>query len=407
MAEAATALQIQSALSEAEETGKAIDHVLHVLTQTLSSPVDLAMVFATAHHADAFDLIHRHLTNGLKPRTVLGTTAEGVIGKGREVESDRPGLSVLAATLPGTTVKPFHYEQIDWATLIESPDALRDQIDVRDLDIRAIVMLADPFSTPLVKLLPTFAETFGAVPLVGGMASAASKPGENRLLIDGRILQSGAVGVSISGPIRVDCTVSQGCRPIGRPFVITQSQRHVVQQIGGRSALEVLQELLEELDAEDRHLVQTKGLLVGRVIDEYKERFGRGDFLIKNIIGIDQDSGYIALGDPQTRVGQTIQFHVRDQKTAQEDFMLLLEGQQLHGSAEGALLFSCNGRGSNLFDEPNVDALMIQQAMGEVPLAGFFAAGEIGPVGDQSFLHGHTASLIVFRSELESKGEEA
>ncbi len=392
-----TQMSFASSLSDAPDTGAAIDEVLAELTRTLEPPVDVAFVFASAHHADSFEQIHRHLSNGLKPRTALGVTAEGVLGRGRELERQQPGLSILAATLPDVRVHAFSYDELDWAPLIESPQALSDQIGVAPQDARAILMLADPFSTPMVKLLPTLASAYGGVPVAGGMASGGGAPEENRLLLSGRVLRAGAVGVVLSGAVDVECTVSQGCRPIGRPCVITKSQRNIVQQLGGRSALAVVQELLEQLNEEDRDLVQTKGLLIGRVINEYKERFGRGDFLIKNIMGVDQDRGFVAIGDPQVRVGQTVQLHVRDQRTAEEDFMLLLEAQKLHGPGAGGLLFSCNGRGTNLFDHADADAQMVQGALGDMPLAGFFAAGEIGPVGDQPFLHGHTASLVVFR----------
>jgi len=236
-----------------------------------------------------------------------------------------------------------------------------------------------------------------AIPVIGAMASGGEAAHENRLLLDDRVFCAGGVGLAIAGRVEVECTVSQGCRPIGHPYVITRSKRHLVQEMGGRSVMSIIDDVVGQLEPEDQALVQRNGLFVGRVIDEYKERFGRGDFLIKNIIGADREQGYIAIGDPQVNVGQTIQFHVRDQKTAEEDFMLLLEGQQLHGDAAGGLLFSCNGRGTRLFDHKNADVTVIRKALGDLPLAGFFAAGEIGPVGHESFLHGHTACLAVFR----------
>jgi small ligand-binding sensory domain FIST len=239
------------------------------------------------------------------------------------------------------------------------------------------------------------------------MASGGSRPGANRLMFGDDWLEQGAVGLAIGGGVRVDTTVSQGCRAIGSPFVVTKSQRHLVQELGGRNALQVLQEMAQGLSDEDRQLIATTGLHVGRVIDEYKSRFGRGDFVIRGISGIDDQRGYVAIGDPQLRVGQTIQFHVRDQATARQDMELLLEMQKIHGPADGALLFSCNGRGSRLFDTPNADADMTKDAIGPAPLAGFFAAGELGPVGQQNFIHGHTACLAVFRSDTDRQASDA
>ena len=395
MSEAATGLRFASALSDAADAEQAVAHVVDQLTRQLAGPVDLLVIFATARYRDKFRLLHDHLASALAPQVDLGVTAAGVIGVQQELENS-PGLSVLAAQMPGAVLRPISYEQIDWPEVIEDPAALPDQTQTEDIDVRAMLLLADPYSTPVARILPTFNRAWPGVPVVGGMASGADGPGGNRLLIDGQVFRDGAVGVAIGGDVRVDATVSQGCRPIGIPFVITRAKRHVVQELGGRKALGVIQEMVEELNEEDRELLRS-GLLVGRVIDEYKERFGRGDFLIRGVVGVDEDEGYIAIGDTQVRVGQTIQFHVRDQRTAEEDFSLLLSAQNLYGPASGALLFSCNGRGTQLFDQPHADATMIHEALGDVPLAGIFAAGEIGPVGDQNFLHGQTASLLLFR----------
>lgn len=387
-----------AALSTATETTDAVEQVVNELTRRLGdgSPPDLLICFATPHHAGGFDIIQRRIAGSLAPRLLAGVTAEGVIGVRREVEG-HAGLSVLAGRLPGAHLRPFSYGEIDWPAVLESPGALKQTIHLDGQEIKAIVMVADPFSTPMAQTLPAIGAAFPGVPLIGGMASGARSPGGNRLLLDGKIASDGAVGIAIGGDLRIDCTVSQGCRPIGKPLVITKSKRHVVQELGGRRALDVVQEMAGQLTEEDRALVETKGLLVGRVINEYKPRFGRGDFLIRSLVDADQDAGYIVIGDPQTRVGQTIQFHVRDRRTAEEDFQLLLEAQKLHGGPAGALLFSCNGRGCRLFERPDADASMIHDALGDLPLAGFFAAGEIGPIGNENFVHGHTASLVVFR----------
>ena len=194
----------------------------------------------------------------------------------------------------------------------------------------------------------------------------------------------------------MDIVVSQGCRPIGKPVVITKAQGNVIQELGGSPAVEVIQTLPQTLDERERELL-SGGLLVGTVINEYKERFGRGDFLIRNILGFDKKQGAIAVGDVP-RVGQTVQFHVRDAETAHEDLQLLLDAQQLQEPPLGGLLFTCNGRARDLFAGQHHDVQTIRERLGEIPLAGFFAAGEIGPVGERSFLHGHTASLAVFRT---------
>jgi small ligand-binding sensory domain FIST len=274
---------------------------------------------------------------------------------------------------------------------------MRRHLGVDD-DLRAVIMLADPFSTPITRLLPaiTTCGESGAVPVVGGLSSGASQPGNNVLVLDDKIVTSGALGVTVSGAFGLDIIVSQGCRPIGKPVVITKAQSNVIQELGGSPAVDVIQKLPAELDEREQALL-SGGLLVGTVINEYKERFGRGDFLVRNILGFDKEHGAIAVGD-MPRVGQTVQFHVRDADTAHEDLQLLLDAQQLKEPPLGGLLFTCNGRGSRLFKGQHHDIKTIRERLGEIPLAGCFAAGEIGPVGERSFLHGHTASLAVFRN---------
>jgi small ligand-binding sensory domain FIST len=205
-----------------------------------------------------------------------------------------------------------------------------------------------------------------------------------------------AIGVSIAGDVDLQCVVSQGCRPIGRTLVITRAQRNRVLELGGRPAMAALEEMAATLDERERDLLG-KGLLMGTVIDERNRPFGRGDFLVRNLLGVDKDAGAILVGD-LPRVGQTVQFHARDAITAAEDLQLLLDAEELKERPFAALLFTCNGRGRRLFGAPDHDVRIIDDRLGPLPMAGFFAAGEIGPVGARSFLHGHTAALALFRA---------
>lgn len=393
-------LRFASALSQAPQPDAAVDEVIQALTHKPAGRVDLLVMFASAHHRESLEQLQCRLAEALEPRVSVGATAAGVIGLGQEIERS-PGLAVLVAEMPGVLLHPFSFRQSDWPAVLQSPQALRDAVQRGRADAtppKAVLMLADPFSTPTSNVLQMFSQCWPKTPVMGGLASAGTAPGGNRLLLNGQLTPDAAVGVAFGGPVRVDCTVSQGCRPIGKPYVITRSQRHIVQELGGRSALRVIHELIQSLDDEDRKLVSTRGLVVGRVINEYKDRFGVGDFLIRHLVGVDQTTGQIAIGDPQIRVGQTIQFHVHDHRAAEQDLRMLLQIQKLHGPAEAALLFSCNGRGTHLFGHPHADVGMVQEALGQIPLAGCFAAGELGPIGEENFVHGHTASLLVFRS---------
>jgi small ligand-binding sensory domain FIST len=280
-----------------------------------------------------------------------------------------------------------------------------------------MLVLGEPFSFPTDLLLNYLHEDHPGVPVLGGMASASHQPGGNRLIFGEQVHDGGAVAVLVHGAVQVRSVVSQGCRPIGKPMIVTKADRHVIQALGGRPALEQLQELWASLSPDEQRAVQS-GLHVG-VVTEYQERFDRGDFLVRNVIGADRDSGAIAIGD-YVRVGQTVQFHVRDAATADEDLRELLtkcrtDGQSVPagvqplgcgaatGQAEawtpttlGALLFTCNGRGTRMFERPDHDAGALREILGHMPVAGFFAAGEIGPVAGKNFVHGFTASVAVF-----------
>ncbi|GAB4191794.1 MAG: FIST C-terminal domain-containing protein [Phycisphaeraceae bacterium] len=395
-------LKFASALSDLADPGSAAQVVTESLQQQLGSAVDLVTVFATMNHADDLRDICADIADALEPTVMLGGTFGGVIGVQRELE-EGPGLSVLAARLPGVRLRGFSYDQLDWPAVLDAPAALREAVDLgggsdpESAIPKAVFLLADPFSTPVTGLLPVFHSALGDVPIIGGMFSGARESGRNVLILNDEAMSDGAVGVAIGGAVDVQTTVSQGCRAIGRPMVITRSRRHIVQELGGRNPLMMLRQTVADLNEHDRNLIQHNGVLIGRVINEYQSRFGRGDFLIRHMIGVDADDGYIAIGDTRVRTGQTVQFHLRDAQSAEDDLRMMMAAQQVHGPADGALLFTCNGRGTRLFDKPHTDADIIHGALGDVPLAGAFCAGEIGPVGGQSYLHGHTACLAVFR----------
>ncbi len=396
---------------------------------------DMAVVFISAHHADAAGAISHIVRKKLNTDVVIGCTAEAVIGGEIEMENS-PGVSIFAASMPGATIHAFGTETMP--TVKE--ESLADW-DSRTMaaaagmtaDHRATILLADQFSVPLNTLLPALSKArndatghqpdpnyAGSLlrrtsPIIGGLASGSNKPGGNVLLLNDRLMRAGGVGLTLSGKVRVDSLVSQGCRPIGQPLVVTGVKGQMLAQLGGRPALDALEEILDSLGPAMRERLR-RGLFIGRAINEYKDRFGRDDFLMRNVIGVDKEHRAIAVAD-LLRVGQTIQFHVRDAVTASEDLSLLLDAQKLHEPPEGVLLFTCNGRGTRLFDRPHHDAAAFSRAFAPVqsaeekskggsaipgpsvvPLAGYFCGGEIGPIGDQVFFHGQTTCAALFRS---------
>ncbi len=260
----------------------------------------------------------------------------------------------------------------------------------------AVLFLADPYTFPIDAFLGHMNTQYPQLRVMGGMASGTRGAEQTRLMLNNHAFSDGAVGVLLQGPIAIRSIVSQGCRPIGRHMVITKAHDNFIDQLGGEPPLARLKELWDQLSPPDQDLFQ-RGLHVGRVINEYQGEFQRGDFLVRNVMGLDRDSGALAITE-RVRVGQTVQFHVRDALTADEDLRALL---QMDLSAHertpaGALLFTCNGRGTRLFEEPHHDARAIQAEAGRIPVAGFFAQGELGPVGGQNFIHGFTASVVLF-----------
>jgi small ligand-binding sensory domain FIST len=262
-------------------------------------------------------------------------------------------------------------------------------------------VLGEPFSFPADWLLERLNEDRPGVPVVGGMASGSHTPGGNRLILNGRVLDQGAVAALIHGPVQIETVVSQGCRPIGRTFVVTKAEQNVILELSGKPPLAQLQEVFDALPPADQRLVQ-QGLHVGRVINEYQDQFERGDFLVRNCVGADRDTGALAIGD-YVRTGQTVQFHVRDAQTADEDLRELVRSAQQSSAdqALGALLFTCNGRGTRMFDQPHHDAGVLSELLDGIPLAGFFAQGELGPIGGKNFVHGFTASAALFSAPQE------
>lgn len=384
-----------TAVSGHLDTRTAAMEVAHGLHDVIGSSCDLALVFASFHHRAALAEAVREIRMTTNPRTTLAVTTEGVVGNDFELEGVA-GISAIAMQLPGVTLTP-------WLGTPTDPMPVRERENLAAriglaYDYRATLFFGDPFSTPITKLLPALTACGGdgqRVPVIGGMASGASQPGQNVLVIDDRVVPAGVIGVGIAGDVAVDAVVSQGCRPIGEPYVVTRAEKNLVLELGGRPALGALEGLFESADEHERELLR-QGVMLGHVIDEHARPFGRGDFLVRNLIGAKKDQKGILVGE-FIRAGQTVQFHVRDAVTADEDLQLLLDAEVLKPRPFGGLLFTCNGRGRKLFETEHHDVNVIHDRLGPVPLAGFFAAGEIGPVGDRSFLHGQTASLAFFR----------
>jgi len=355
---------------------------------------DLALAFISQEHAAAYDRLPDLLAAGLAPRRMIGCSAGGVIGGGREVER-RPGLALIAAVLPGVDVETFALDPRALPAAGAPPAAWEAALGVRASSRPHLVLLPDPFSCDAEGVLRGLDAAYPAATKLGGLASGARAPGGNALYRDAAMRRAGLVGVALAGDVAVDTIVAQGCRPIGEPMFVTGVDGRVIHALDGRRPLDVLQGLVERADARDRRLFG-HSLFLGVVMRAQVE-YAQGDFLIRNIVGLDGERGALAVA-ALVEPGAVVQFHLRDAETSADDLEALLARHDRVRRPAGALLFSCLGRGESLYGHADHDSSAFRRRLGDVPLAGFFCNGEIGPVQGVTFLHGYTSSFGLFRS---------
>lgn len=370
-----------AALSEHPTASFAVGEVVGSVLEQVGEAPDIALIFVAGHDPAAFEDIADAIRKLLAPTVLLGASAVAVIGGDLEVE-DGPAISLWAGRVG--SVEPVRLETIrapEGTAVVGMPDAAAD-------GTRTLVLVSDPYSFPIDALTAASNNQYPHLRIVGGVASRPGGPGANRLVLDGQVYDDGAVGVLLPAGLGEFAVVSQGCRPVGEPYIVTAADDNLIQGLGMRPPLERLQELVADADDEERTLLAS-GLHMGVVLDETASEFERGDFLVRGVLGADRASGGLRIGD-RAPVGTTVQFHVRDAATASEDLDELLAAVD----ADAALVFTCNGRGQRLFEEPHHDASRVATAVGRGPVAGMFCAGEVGPVGGHNHVHGSTASVL-------------
>ena len=374
-------IAVDADLVQAAETATAA--ALAVLDGTVP---DLALVFVCGPEPDDVQAALERAGELVGATTVLGCSAPGVIGGGRGVELTS-AVSVWAATLPGVVLRSFHLEVLrtsDSIAVVGMP--------VLHTDDRAAVLLVDPYSFPVDAFVEQAAEVLPGVPLSGGNASGLRGAGSTRLLVDGVVHDRGAVGLVLGGDLAHRTLVSQGCRPVGPTMTVTAADGNVVLGLAGMSAIEKLEQVVAALPPEEQAMLSS-GVHLGVAMDEYADEHRPGDFLVRGVVGAEDDRGGLIVGDV-VEVGQTVQLQVRDAVSADQDLTALLA--EVPGTVAGALLFSCTGRGAALFGTADHDVLAVRAGLGVPGVAGFFAAGEIGPVAGRSHLHEFTASVLAF-----------
>ncbi len=413
----ANPIQWANALSTCPSLEAAIAEVVDRVQKSLTATPDLGLVFISSAYASEYSRLMPLLREQLSVPVLIGCGGSGIIGmnsdgEAQEIEGE-PALSLSLAHLPDVQVQAFHIPGDGLPDLDSPPNTWVDLIGVAPQEEPHFILLADPFSA-INDLLQGLDFAYPGSSKVGGMTSAGAMGVQSALFCNYKLYREGTVGVALSGNIVLETIVAQGCRPIGQTYQVTACERNIVlelatqdnvektsSEIESRRPLEVLRDLLQSLSEEDRQLAQ-HSLFVGVARDEFKQQLGHGDFLIRNLLGVDPRVGAIAIGD-RVRPGQRIQFHLRDARTSEEDLELLLHRYQKDTSvtseAAGALMFSCLGRGKGLYGKPDFDSQLFGRYLSNIQLSGFFCNGEIGPVGGSTFLHGYTSVFGICRSK--------
>ena len=352
---------------------------------------NLTILFLTPNFADQLGYAIEYIFSQSGSKTITGCTAEGVIGPEGEFERVS-SASIWMGYLPNLAIETFFINEMaieaahdvaDWQELFHTGDPAGN----------SLLFLGDPYSLNVHKFLDGINHYLPGLSVIGGMASGADESGLNALVLDSNIIHEGAVCALIKSALPLRSVVSQGCRPIGKPYLVTGAERNIIHQLGSNPPLAIINEIFHHSPERDQTLIRN-GVFIGRVINEYQKKFKLGDFLIRNVIGGDKHDGSIAVMDT-IPLGTTVQFHIRDEQTADEELHAMLDLIKQE-PLSGALLFNCNGRGSRLYSDSNHDLRLINRMLNHPPIAGCFCAGEFGPISGKNFIHGHTASLVIF-----------
>lgn len=385
-----------STLSRADDAIREVGEASRDVTWDHGGP-DVALVFASGH-PDIVEDVGERLRAYTGVRHVLGCTAGGVVGGGREIEH-RPAVALMLGSLPAVEVLPFHLLDEEMPGADDPPAAWYEALGVTPDPSPNFVLLPDPFSCRAEALCTGLDYAYPGATKIGGIASGVYEPGATRLWVGDGVRREGVAGFALRGEIEMDTVVAQGCRPAGPIYHVTKCQGSYLMELDGRRAYDVIREVFETLDERDQDLVQQRALFLGVLNSSLVSEPGPGDFLIRALIGFDGEDGVLQVGATM-RVGQTVRFHLRDAEASARDLRDVLAG---YASAErsthprGALMFSCLGRGEVLYGEPDHDSRMFRDALGNVPLGGFFCSGELGPVGDDTYVHGYTSAFGIFR----------
>jgi small ligand-binding sensory domain FIST len=358
-------------------------------------PVSLGLVFMSPKffpHAQAtLEILRVHARIPL----LAGCSSVSLVAGSKEIE-DATGIVLALYSLPGAELKGFRFTQTE---VEEAGDKNYWPLESGVAPDKSNGWLAfiDPFHLDAESWVRSWNAAYAPLPVFGGLASGIFQDQTTQVYLNGEVFEDGGVAISVGGDVKLSGVISQGCTPIGETWTLTRVEQNLIHQIANRPAYAVLAETVQQLSPADQQKARGN-LFIGLVVNEYLEDFHRGDFLVRNLIGGDPNSGVLAVA-ALPRMGQTMQFQRRDAVAANEDMGELLEREKEKiGDTPiyGGCLCCCSGRGKNLFGAPNHDAELVQKELGPLGLAGFYGNGEIGPVGGKNYLHGFTASLALF-----------
>lgn len=358
---------------------------------------DLLIAFVSAHHAPHFNTLPALVKREFDTTLLFGSCASGVIGGGREIE-DRPALSFTGALLPGVNMKGVHLDAAQLPPLYAAPQVWEDTMRLTANQQPSFLLIADPFSFETDVFLKALDRVFPSSPKIGGLASGAQQVGGTALYLGGHTYHSGVVALALTGNIQLDAVVAQGCRPVGDPMFVTAAHENLIRELDGRAPREVLTDIYERLPSSDRDLF-SQSLFLGLAMRADASQYLPGDFLVRNILGMDPQTGALWV-NAQLQANSVVQFHLRDASTSAFDLERTLTGYRSSpqfAPGDGALLFSCNGRGMGLYGQADHDSNAFRRLVADIPLGGFFCGGEIGPVQNSTYLHGYTSAFAVFR----------
>lgn len=364
-------------------------------SETLSAKPTFGLIFASNECLPRVEEVIEIIRIYGQVPMLIGCTSNGVIADNREFENE-PGISVSLFHFPETTARAIHAPENVLSSLLGDGPTLKQHL--RDHhQANSWILFGSSESIAGDQWLQDWDAATGSAVTVGGFAGVDPTTLQSALFLNGEILHQGAVALSLEGEVRIEPLISQGCRPVGSPWTVTRSEQNIIQQIGNRPILEVLRDTLEGMSRTDQK--QARGnIFIGVVRDEYKAEFATGDFLVRNLAAIDPQSGAVAIATP-LRVGQNLQFQIRDAQTASIGFEELLrtKADDLRGhEVLGACLCDCIGRGSSLYGVPDHDASLIQSIFPGLPVGGLFCNGEFATQQNRTLLHGYAASLGLF-----------